>query len=87
MPQQTMKEAHVSKDTRVTLHDVPIPEPTEPYSIIVKVLVTGTNPKDWKMPAGILTTIADCPNSGDDVAGVSGLCLSFFAFVLVEQLL
>ena len=64
-----MKEAHVSKDTTITLHDVPIPEPTSPFTMLISVHVAGTNPKDWKMPAGILTTISDCPNSGDDIAG------------------
>ncbi|KAK4691924.1 hypothetical protein P7C71_g5180, partial [Lecanoromycetidae sp. Uapishka_2] len=67
---QTMKEAHVHPDTTVTIHEVPIPQIVHPSQILVKVIVSGTNPKDWKMPAGILLTIADCPNSGDDVAGI-----------------
>ncbi|KAL6716009.1 hypothetical protein ACLMJK_006971 [Lecanora helva] len=66
----TMKEAHVSPDTSVTIHEVPIPQIEHPSQMLVKVVVSGTNPKDWKMPAGILLTIGDCPNSGDDVAGV-----------------
>ena len=65
-----MKEAHVHPDTSVTLHDVPIPQITEPTRILIKVVVSGCNPKDWKMPAGILKTISDCPNSGDDMAGI-----------------
>jgi len=66
----TMKEAHIDADTNVTLHDVPVPELTDPHHILMKVVVAGCNPKDWKMPAGMLVTIGSCPNSGDDVAGV-----------------
>jgi hypothetical protein len=66
----TMKEAHIDADTNVTLHDVPIPELMDPHQIVIKVVVAGCNPKDWKMPAGMLVTIGSCPNSGDDVAGV-----------------
>lgn len=65
-----MKEAHIDADTNVTLHDVPIPELMDPHQILIKVVVAGCNPKDWKMPAGMLVTIGSCPNSGDDVAGV-----------------
>lgn len=64
-----MKEAHVHSDTSVTIHDAPIPQITHPHQILVKVVVSGTNPKDWKMPASMLKTISNCPNSGDDVAG------------------
>lgn len=64
-----MKEAHIDADTIVTLHDVPIPELIDPHQILIKVIVAGCNPKDWKMPAGLLVTIGSCPNSGDDVAG------------------
>lgn len=66
----TMKEAHVHADTSVTLHDVPLPEITDPHQMIIQVIVAGCNPKDWKMPAGLLATIADCPNSGDELAGI-----------------
>ena len=41
----TMKEAHVHSDTTVTIHDVPIPKITHPSQILVKVVVSGTNPK------------------------------------------
>ncbi|CAF9909719.1 hypothetical protein IMSHALPRED_008451 [Imshaugia aleurites] len=67
-----MKEAHVHSDTTVTIHDVPIPQITHPSQLLVKVVVSGTNPKvrsDWKMPTSMLKTISHCPNSGDDVAG------------------
>ncbi|KAI5210668.1 hypothetical protein E4T39_00002 [Aureobasidium subglaciale] len=65
-----MKEAHIDADTKVTLHDVPIPEVVDPHHVLIKVIVAGCNPKDWKMPAGKLVTISSCPNSGDDIAGI-----------------
>ena len=83
-----MKEAHIDADTNVTLHDVPIPELIDPHQILVKVVVAGCNPKDWKMPAGTLVTIGSCPNSGDDVAGVYHPDSSFiecFRFTLLTH--
>ena len=65
-----MKEANVHSDTSVTIHDAPIPSITHPSQIIIRVIVSGCNPKDWKMPANLLTTISNCPNSGDDIAGI-----------------
>ncbi|KAI4720458.1 GroES-like protein [Aureobasidium sp. EXF-10727] len=65
-----MKEAHIDADTNVTLHDVPVPEILDPHQILINVVVAGCNPKDWKMPAGMLVTIGSCPNSGDDIAGI-----------------
>ncbi|KAK5164752.1 uncharacterized protein LTR77_009415 [Saxophila tyrrhenica] len=65
-----MLEAHVHPDTSVTLATVLIPKISEPNDILVRVVCASCNPKDWKMPAGLLKTIADCPNSGDDLAGV-----------------
>ena len=40
-----MKEAHVHSDTTVTIHDAPIPQITHPSQIVVRVVVSGTNPK------------------------------------------
>ncbi|CZR64152.1 related to NADPH:quinone reductase and related Zn-dependent oxidoreductases [Phialocephala subalpina] len=65
----TMKEAHISAETTVSIHDVPIPVLTHPHSLLVKVAATSCNPKDWKMAASNLMTIRSCPNSGDDIAG------------------
>lgn len=65
-----MKEAHVNSDTSVTVVEVPKPQISAPDDVIIKVIAVGCNPKDWKMQAGILKTIADCPNSGDDIAGI-----------------
>jgi NADPH:quinone reductase len=67
---RTMLEAHVHTDTSVTLHTAPIPTIVEPNDVIIRVICASCNPKDWKMPAGLLKTIANCPNSGDDIAGI-----------------
>jgi NADPH2:quinone reductase len=67
---RTMLEAHVDADTSVTLHRVPVPTISESDDMIVRVVCASCNPKDWKMPAGFLKTISDCPNSGDDLSGV-----------------
>jgi len=54
-------------DVKVELHDVPIPEPN-PDQVLIKVIVSGTNPKDWKIP--IWSGKASGTNSGDDIAGI-----------------
>ncbi|WYZ42364.1 hypothetical protein EsH8_VI_000063 [Colletotrichum jinshuiense] len=59
-----MKEAIVNTDISVTVQDSPIPEPG-PGELLIKVIVSGTNPKDWKLPSWL--NVAQ--NSGDDVAG------------------
>jgi NADPH2:quinone reductase len=41
-----MKEAIVAKGLKVTIQDVPIPEPQEDQ-VVIKVVVSGSNPKDW----------------------------------------
>lgn len=41
-----MKEAFVTKGPTVEIRDVPIPEPG-PDQIVTKVIVSGSNPKDW----------------------------------------
>jgi NADPH:quinone reductase-like Zn-dependent oxidoreductase len=41
-----MKEAIVAKGPKVTIKDVPIPEPG-PDQVVIKVVVSGSNPKDW----------------------------------------
>lgn len=62
-----MKKTHLRADTTVTLHDAPI----RPSHVLVKVVVAGCNLGDRKMSARFLKTISDCPNSGDDVAGIT----------------
>lgn len=45
--------------------DSPIPEP-KPDQVLIKVVVSGSNPKDWKVPEWV----GDNINQGDDIAGV-----------------
>ncbi|KAJ3549063.1 hypothetical protein NM208_g707 [Fusarium decemcellulare] len=59
-----MKEAVVSPETTVSVRDSPIPVPGK-GEILIKVIVSGTNPKDWKVPAWTNESM----NSGDDIAG------------------
>lgn len=60
-----MKEALVDEDTKVRIIDSPIPVP-EPDQVVTKVVVSGSNPKDWKYPAAAKKEA----NQGDDIAGV-----------------
>jgi NADPH:quinone reductase-like Zn-dependent oxidoreductase len=62
----TMKEAHVAKGLKTTIQDVAIPEP-QPDQVIIRVVVSGSNPKDWKIPELVPEYNA---NSGDDIAGI-----------------
>ncbi|KAL9619274.1 MAG: hypothetical protein Q9160_006126 [Pyrenula sp. 1 TL-2023] len=61
-----MKEAHIFKGPRVEVHDVSVPSPG-PDEVLTKVVVSGSNPKDWKMPHFMPT--AEGTNQGDDIAG------------------
>ncbi|KAH6847499.1 alcohol dehydrogenase-like protein [Chaetomium sp. MPI-CAGE-AT-0009] len=60
-----MKEALVSKGTKVQIVDSPIPTPNE-NQVPTKAIVSGSNPKDWKIPE----ILDDATNPGDDIAGV-----------------
>ncbi|KAF2404656.1 GroES-like protein, partial [Trichodelitschia bisporula] len=59
-----MKEAIVSPDLSVKIVDSPVPTPGE-GQYLIKVVVSGSNPKDWKVPHWTKTEV----NSGDDIAG------------------
>ncbi|TAQ90543.1 hypothetical protein B7494_g1126 [Chlorociboria aeruginascens] len=60
-----MKEAIVSIGPKVKVHDVPIPTPNADQ-VLIKVIYSGSNPKDWKGPEWTNTS----SNSGDDIAGI-----------------
>ena len=60
-----MKEALVSAGPKVEIIDSPVPVP-EPDQVVTKVVVSGSNPKDWKRPQWTGKTA----NQGDDIAGV-----------------
>ncbi|KAF2875861.1 zinc-binding oxidoreductase-like protein ToxD [Massariosphaeria phaeospora] len=61
-----MKEALVEAGTfKVRIVDSPVPEPG-PEQLVIKVVVSGSNPKDWKYAKWTNKTL----NSGDDIAGI-----------------
>jgi len=62
-----MKEAFVTKGPTVEIKDVPVPEPG-PDQIVTKVIVSGSNPKDWKVPEWVPQ--AGAINQGDDISGI-----------------
>jgi NADPH:quinone reductase-like Zn-dependent oxidoreductase len=49
----------------VQIVDSPIPEPNDDQ-VLIKVVVSGSNPKDWKLPEMRNLTA----NAGDDIAGI-----------------
>lgn len=60
-----MKEAIVSGGPRVSIVNSPIPE-AGPDQVLIRVICSGCNPKDWKYPEFSKTSA----NSGDDIAGI-----------------
>ena len=60
-----MKEAIVSPGPKVKIIDSSIPT-AEPDQVVIKVIVSGSNPKDWKHGERSGSSL----NSGDDIAGV-----------------
>jgi NADPH:quinone reductase len=59
-----MKEAIVTAGPSVKIIDSPIPTAAS-NQVLIKVMVSGSNPKDWKRPEWFQTP----HNSGDDIAG------------------
>lgn len=63
----------------VKIIDVPIPEPNDDQ-VVIKVVVSGSNPKDWKVPDIAASEarpfferylqVREGVNQGDDIAGV-----------------
>ena len=60
-----MKEALIRLGPKVEIRNAPIPEPGD-HDVQIKVIVCGTNPKDWKMAEWGLGE----RNEGDDMAGI-----------------
>ncbi|ETI24379.1 hypothetical protein G647_03748 [Cladophialophora carrionii CBS 160.54] len=57
---------HGANHIGVRLVDLPTPQPL-PVQVLIKVVVSGTNPKDWKYP--VLFNGPQNVNTGDDIAG------------------
>ncbi|KAL2869617.1 zinc-binding alcohol dehydrogenase family protein [Aspergillus lucknowensis] len=73
-----MKSVVNTAGPTATIVDIPVPEPNDDQ-VLIKVVVSGSNPKDWKAPDWIasgnifhplLETIKGPINQGDDIAGV-----------------
>ncbi|GKZ51237.1 hypothetical protein AbraIFM66951_005284 [Aspergillus brasiliensis] len=73
-----MKEAINLAGPIVKIVDSPIPEPND-NQVLIKVVVSGSNPKDWKVPDlaasgdsgfGVLVQARNGLNQGDDIAGI-----------------
>ncbi|KAK6338478.1 hypothetical protein TWF730_002541 [Orbilia blumenaviensis] len=60
----TMKSLVVNPDITTTISDIPIPTPG-PHEVLIKVVVAGSNPKDWKLPLWFNKSA----NTGDDFSG------------------
>ncbi|KAH9892166.1 GroES-like protein [Xylariomycetidae sp. FL2044] len=61
-----MKEAIVAKGPQVKIIDSEVPKPG-PDQVVIKVVVSGSNPKDWKVPEIWSDAVV---NQGDDIAGI-----------------
>ncbi|EAU30133.1 conserved hypothetical protein [Aspergillus terreus NIH2624] len=73
-----MKELINLAGPTVKFVDSPIPEPNDDQ-VLIKVVVSGSNPKDWKIPdlaasghtiPGMTPEIRKGVNQGDDIAGI-----------------
>lgn len=67
-------------EVRTRLEDASVPEPG-PKQVLIKVVVSGSNPKDWKMPeqavgydgpenGSLFARSKAGANQGDDIAGI-----------------
>ena len=86
MPKQVIVQSSIEA---VEIIETPIPTPRE-YEIVIEVIISGTNPKDWKYPVwyGFCFQVRSCTsqhayvqsrknwphNSGDDIAGIVHAC-------------
>ncbi|KAI8920881.1 chaperonin 10-like protein [Powellomyces hirtus] len=60
----TMQEALIDQALKVSIVTKPIPTPL-PGQLVIRVIFSGTNPKDWKLPEWF----GGESNQGDDIAG------------------
>ncbi|KAL5585717.1 hypothetical protein FOVSG1_013409 [Fusarium oxysporum f. sp. vasinfectum] len=76
-----MKEAIVHPDGKVEITESPIPSPG-PDQVVIKVIYSGSNPKDWKLPKWG----NQAHNSGGDVAGtIHAVGSSVYEFKLGDR--
>ncbi|POS68699.1 alcohol dehydrogenase [Diaporthe helianthi] len=61
-----MKEAFVEAGPIVKVVDAEVPKPNDDQ-VVIKVVVSGSNPKDWKIPEWMPDKVG---NTGDDIAGI-----------------
>lgn len=57
----------MNNKTEVIIRDVDIPKPGR-NQVLIRVIVSGTNPKDWKFPK-MISSNGEYTNQGDDIAG------------------
>lgn len=60
-----MYEILVHPGPKTELVQSPIPTPNDDQ-VVIKVVVSGSNPKDWKRPEWYKVAL----NQGDDIAGI-----------------
>ncbi|KIV89751.1 hypothetical protein PV10_07131 [Exophiala mesophila] len=69
----SFKSAHVyTKDKTgldVRIEEKQLPIQLDPNQLVIKVIVSGTNPKDWKYPIVFAPKMSGL-NTGDDIAGI-----------------
>lgn len=63
-----MREAVYDKSLQAEIRDVPRPSPG-PGQVLIRTVVSGTNPKDWKYPRYWAAPGTPAINHGDDIAG------------------
>lgn len=62
---RTMLELLIHRGPKTELIESPIPTPNDDQ-VVIKVMVSGSNPKDWKRPEWFDVHI----NQGDDISGI-----------------
>ncbi|KAK5056702.1 hypothetical protein LTR84_012234 [Exophiala bonariae] len=62
---------HGSDGIKAEFRNVPIPQPSDD-EVLIKVVATDSNPKDWKAAMGspVMSSVPPPMNQGDDIAGI-----------------